>query len=225
MDFVELKNTLQILTNAEISYSKIADVLGTYRSVISRRVKEKSQVKIDEMGRIADYFKINIESLRNNSLTNIGGVLYDIDKISNTNQNEDYIMDYYPEVFGSCGTGVFELSQTKEQIRVPKNALFTDLSKVKKYSVINAYGSSMSPFINDADKLIVEHWEGEQIIDNRVYVFCFDKEIFVKRLVKNINQLVIMSDNKEYDTIKLTGKDLNKIHIIGQIVGLMRNMR
>lgn len=31
--------------------------------------------------------------------------------------------------------------------------------------------------------------------------------------------------NKEYDTIKLLGKDLEKIHIIGQIVGIMRDSR
>ena len=83
----------------------------------------------------------------------------------------------------------------------------------------------MQPFIYTGDKLIVEHWNGEQIIDNQVYVFCYDNEIFVKRLTKNINQLVIKSDNTFYDVIKLTGDELNKIIIVGQIVGLMRDLR
>lgn len=134
-------------------------------------------------------------------------------------------LDYYPDIFGSCGTGEFVLSPEKQQIQVPDNVFFKKFSKTKKYSVINAYGDSMQPFIYSGDKLIVEHWNGEQIIDNQVYVFCYENEIFVKRLTKNINQLVIKSDNTFYDTIKLIGSDLNKIIIIGQIVGLMRDLR
>lgn len=213
MKWQELQEKLIYLTKSNIRNVDFAKALNITRQSITFKMQNPNlDVRTDEKIKIAKYFNVSLEELKEN-------------KVICSQPKDEYTMDYYPEVFGSCGTGVFELSQTKEQIKVPKNALFTDLSKVKTYSVINAYGSSMSPFINDADKLIVEHWEGEQIIDNRVYVFCFDKEIFVKRLVKNINQLVIISDNKEYDTIKLTGKDLNKVHIIGQIVGLMRNMR
>lgn len=83
----------------------------------------------------------------------------------------------------------------------------------------------MEPLILDKDKLIVEHWNGEQIIDNRPYIFCYKDEIFIKRLVKNINQLVIIPENKTYDTIKLSGEELNNVNIIGQVVGLMRDLR
>lgn len=144
---------------------------------------------------------------------------------NNTNNEDDIILDYYPDMFGSCGNGIFALSPVKEQLIVPKKAFFTRFSPVKKYSVINAYGNSMEPFICDRDKLIVEHYEGEQIIDNRPYIFCYKDEIFIKRLVKNINQLVIIPENKDYDIIKLAGEDLENVNIIGQIVGLMRDLR
>lgn len=150
-----------------------------------------------------------------------------IDKKIKTDNNLDnsIILDYYPDMFGSCGNGIFALSPVKEQLIVPKNAFFTHFSPVKKYSVINAYGNSMQPFICDRDKLIVEHYEGEQIIDNRPYIFCYKDEIFIKKLVKNVNQLIIIPENKDYDIIKLKGKDLEDVNIIGQIVGLMRNLR
>lgn len=138
---------------------------------------------------------------------------------------ETVTLDYYPDMFGSCGNGVFALSPIKEKLIVPKKAFFTRFSPVKQYSVINAYGNSMEPFIYDKDKLIVEHWEGEQIIDNRPYIFSYKDEIFIKRLVKNINQLIIIPENKLYDTIKLSGEELKEINIIGQIVGLMRDLR
>ena len=87
----------------------------------------------------------------------------------------------------------------------------------------------MLPLIQDKDKLIVEHFEsGDQIQDNRIYVFSYLDSIFVKRLVKNINELIIISDNPDkniYKNICLQKDDMNNIYIIGQIVGLMRDLR
>ena len=71
----------------------------------------------------------------------------------------------------------------------------------------------------------MQHYDGEQMRDNRVYVFRFKDSIFVKRLVLNITQLIIKSDNTKYKpmTVDLTANS-DDIQIIGQIVGLMRNM-
>ena len=139
--------------------------------------------------------------------------------------SDSVTLDYYPDVFGSCGNGVFELSPEKTQIIVPKNAFFEKFSPNKTYSVINATGNSMQPLIFDKDKLIIEHWNGEQIIDNRPYIFCYKDEIFIKRLAKNVDQLMIISENKDYDIRKLSGNQLKDVNIIGQIVGLMRDLR
>jgi len=130
-------------------------------------------------------------------------------------------LDYFPDVFGSCGTGVFVLSEQKQKISLSKNSI-SNYSSGAKYSVINAYGDSMQPFIQNKDKLIVKHWNGEQIKDNNVYVFRYLDEIFVKRLSKNIDQIIIKSDNPIYDTRKITASQ--DFQIIGQIVGLIRDM-
>ena len=132
-------------------------------------------------------------------------------------------MDYYPTVFGSCGNGTFVFSEHKEVIEIPR-ACLQSYSGFKHYSVINARGDSMSPYIIDNDKLVVEHWNGGQIIDNCIYVFRYANELFVKRLVKNITQIVIKSDNPLYEPIKITDKDQD-FEVIGQIVGLMRDLR
>ena len=198
-------DALQNLTKRKITYDEIAAIFGVTRSAIQNRISRKSPLKEYEITKIDDFYNLTSQNL--------------------TFDNEHYTLDYYPDIFGSCGTGKFVLSEEKQQIQVPDNVFFKKFSKVKKYSVINAYGDSMQPFIYSGDKLIVEHWNGEQIIDNQVYVFCYDNEIFVKRLTKNINQLVIKSDNTFYDTIKLTGNDLTKIIIVGQIVGLMRDLK
>lgn len=204
MRYLELLKDLQNLTNEKLTDRRmmLAFDLRT-PSAITYKKTNNSFVTDDEIEKVEQSFNVKLSG---NGVPHI-------------------TLDYYPDIFGSCGTGEFVLSPEKQQIQVPDNVFFKKFSKVKKYSVINAQGDSMQPFIYSGDKLIVEHWSGEQIIDNQVYVFCYDNEIFVKRLTKNINQLVIKSDNTFYDVIKLTGDDLSKIIIVGQIVGLMRDLK
>lgn len=190
-------------TKKKITYKDFAKVLGYTKQYVS-------QIKDDEL---TPSQKEKIEKH------------YKIDLAKPIVNDDSIVLDYYPDMFGSCGNGIFALSPIKEQLIVPKNAFFTHFSPVKQYSVINAYGDSMQPFICDRDRLIIEHYEGEQIVDNRPYIFCYKDEIFIKRLVKNVNQLVIIPENKEYDTIKLKDKELADVNIIGQVVGLMRNLR
>lgn len=198
---------LQNLINRDISQAELCRILNVKQSTMGNRQNRDSNFSEEEIEELNNYYRVDIYADNTKS---------DTPKLT---------LDYYPDVLGSCGTGTFVLSEKKEQIQVPDNVFFKKFSKVKQYSVINARGDSMQPFIYSGDKLIVEHWNGEQIIDNQVYVFCYENEIFVKRLTKNINQLVIKSDNTFYDVIKLTGSELNKIIIVGQIVGLFRDLR
>ena len=205
----QLITDLQNLTSQRITQKDLGDALGISKQAIGNKKADNYQFEEYEINKIKNYI---LSKYKNSECTLI--------------DNADSVtMDYYPDVFGSCGTGYFVSSEVKEQIKVPVNSFIKHLAPGKKYSVINAKGDSMQPFIHSGDKLVVEHYEGQQIIDNQVYVFCYENEIFVKRLVKNINQLVIKSDNTMYDVIKLVGEELNKVIIIGQIVGLMRDMR
>ena len=81
----------------------------------------------------------------------------------------------------------------------------------------------MSPTFISGDKLIVEHYEGGQIKDNKVYVFCYENKIFIKRLVDNIKEIVIKSDNPIYKIQEVDAKDPSFM-IIGEIVGMLRDM-
>lgn len=208
MDYNTLIDKLKDLTNITITQSSIAKVLQIPQSTIGNRISRGTHFKLEELFKLEKAYGLPI------------GVLSGV----TAGADNSLEIDYYPEVFGSCGSGAFALSEIKEKISVPKSSFIT-FSEVKKYSVINAYGDSMQPFIQDRDKLIVEHWEGGQIIDNRVYVFCYAEEIFVKRLVKNIDQVIIKSDNTLYQPRCVEKQQLNDLYIIGQIVGLMRDMK
>ncbi len=142
-------------------------------------------------------------------------------------QDNDMISAYfYPDVFGICQNGVFIPSQNRISVKIPKNYFFQIINPDKQYSIIYANGDSMLPNIHNFDRLIVEHMtENEQIKDNHVYVFCYKNKIFTKRLIYNIDEIIIISDNSDPIYKTKTIQKCNDISILGQIVGIARDLK
>ena len=214
----------QKVTKRKINMADIAKALNTSRSNITHKAKRETELKLSELKTIADYLQVE------NPAQFLNGALAMDEKLADTHatmpatveeDEENIDMAYYEDVYGSCGLGSFVFSEAKQIIQVPKKIVL-DYSGFKTYSVINASGDSMQPQIQDKDRLIVEHWNGEQITDNRVYIFRFKDQIFIKRLVLNLDQIVVKSDNKEYQTRYIEAPQADDFQIIGKIVGLMR---
>ena len=198
MRYGALLDTLQNLTNIKPSQRQIGEILGLAQTAISGRANRDSNFSDEEISKIEDFYGISIIGPDKNSV----------------------VLDYYPDVYGSCGFGSMVYEEAPEKIAVTKN-LINDYSTVEKYTVINARGLSMAPLIMDMDKLIVKHHNGEQIIDNDVYVFRYNGELFIKRLVKNIDQIICISENKDFENRPIT-PTANNFRIIGRVVGLIR---
>ena len=135
--------------------------------------------------------------------------------------NELIYIDYYFDVFASCGDGNILFSEDKTKLPIA-TSLITGFSNNKSYSIINASGNSMSPTIDNGDKLIVESWNGSQIQDNKIYVFCYNNDFFVKRLSKNLDEIIIKSDNIEYRQRTISANNCNELILIGKIVGIIK---
>ncbi len=218
----ELQTELQKLTCTKITQVDFAKALGTTKSNISLRMKNGSEITPTEIKKIVVHLNISgAHNVINNILKKQNQLITDYISEDSMPDNEMIELDYYPDVFGSCGSGSFVFSEHKEVIELPRRCI-QFYSGFKKYSVINARGDSMSPYIMDRDKLVVEHWNGEQLSDNRIYVFRFYDNIFVKRLVLNLDQIVVKSDNKEYQTRNIEKNEFNNVQIIGRIVGIWR---
>lgn len=203
MKLDELLNLLSKKTSNYINQSHLAEALGVTRQTISNRIKNESQVTVSELKKIEEFFNINIFS-------NI--------------ENDDIIrIDYYTDVFASCGNGNIIFSDEKVSLGV-STQLINGFSNKKNYSIINASGNSMAPTIDSGDKLIVEHWNDGQIQDNKIYVFCFNNEFFVKRLSKNLDEIIIKSDNPEYRVRTINGTTVTELTLIGKIVGIIKSV-
>lgn len=203
---MKLKDMTNILTNAlgtSVNQSMLATSLGITRQTISNRIKNDSELTVAELTKIETFFDVNITNLVKGTAT---------DRI---------MIDYYSDIFASCGNGAIVFSDNKEHITIPQ-CILPNYSKNKKYSMIHARGDSMSNYINDSDKLIVEHCIDRQIIDNKVYVFSYKNEIFVKRISRNLDEIIVKSDNPEYNTRIIKNCDLQDFALIGLIVGIIK---
>ena len=202
---MKLDELIQLISNIAgitVNQSMLADSLGITRQTISNRIKTQSEVTVSEIRRVEEFFKISI--------------------FSSVTDDIAYI-DYYTDVFASCGNGSIVFSSEKTKLPIPIS-MISGYSKNKLYSMINASGNSMSPTIYNGDKLIVEHWNGNQIQDNKIYVFCFNNEFFVKRLSKNLDEIIVKSDNPEYRIRTINGKSAAELILIGKIVATVKQL-
>jgi phage repressor protein C with HTH and peptisase S24 domain len=133
----------------------------------------------------------------------------------------DITLDFYPDVFGSCGDGSMVFEETSEKLAVTKDVI-TNYSDKNSYSIISARGSSMAPRIEDNDKLIIQHNLNEQIIDDTVYLFRYNGELFIKRLVKNVDQIICISENPRFSD-RIIEPDKCSFEIIGKVIALLRD--
>lgn len=201
MKIGELISIISKQTGESINQSLLAESLGITRQTISNRIKNESEVTVSELKRVEEFFNVDI-------FKSTSDIAY---------------IDYYNDVFASCGAGSIVFSTEKTKLPIPVS-MIRGYSRNKLYSMINASGNSMSPTIDSGDKLIVEHWSGNQIQDNKIYVFCYNSEFFVKRLSKNLDEIIIKSDNPEYRIRTVSGKSMSELILIGKIVATIKQL-
>ena len=127
-------------------------------------------------------------------------------------------VDYFPKDFPISATDTYIESPTK--IKLSAN-LFKDYTTQDKFCVFPFYEESMTPTIQKGDYLILKYYNHENISDNRIYTFFYNNELFTRRISKNINQLIITSDNPKYEKIILSEEEKKSLQIIGKIIGTL----
>ena len=190
-----------------LSQEELAKIIGVDQKTISHWENGVNEPQLHKLRIFCDNFKIPMSYFTGETSRQIENVMF---------------IDYYPDVYASCGRGGLISSQNKETLAMPVELLPTRIRNDKTYSIIRTRGNSMAPEIQDGDMLLVEKYDGEQIVDNSIYFFMYENEVYVKRLSKNINEVVITSDNKDYRQIILRNEELENFFIIGKVFGFAR---
>ena len=207
MNFDEFSHTLQKYTNQKITQSEIAKALDVTQSAIAKRISRDGDFTLKDLFKAQSYFK-NLYNLKDFSFSDSEENDYNLATVQ---------VDYYPDVLASCGNGTYEMSQEVIKYEVPAN-LFPPSKDVKGYSMCHARGNSMYPRIWDGDFVICEHKDNMKIENGEMYIFCYDDQIYLKKLTKNINQIVVESENPDFPTQYIEREEMNNIHLIGHVI-------
>lgn len=109
----------------------------------------------------------------------------------------------------SCGNGI-----------TIDTSLIYNYDKDAKYIYAVCSGSSMEPVLFDKDIVLAKKYDGNFV--DGIYLFNIGDDFFIKTLAKNVNQIECISSNPQYDKIVLRGDELDKLFIIGRVVGIVR---
>lgn len=131
---------------------------------------------------------------------------------------EDYAFVPLYDAQCSAGDGAWN-----EHSRVLTHLSFTRYSLRKKgltpeqLSAIRIDGDSMEPVLHSGDTVLIDHTrttiEGEGI-----YVLRLDDHLYAKRLQRNFDGVVIISENKQYQPLTVPRDRLNELEVIGRAV-------
>lgn len=217
MLFNEVLAKLKILTfrnkpSIEITQASVGRIIGLDRAAANKRFKRNSKCSAEEIKMIEDYYNVDLSAVS----TNLDDLVY-------SEAETNFIkVPYYPDIEASCGNGVFapDTLPSPEMFLLPANML----SKHSKYFIIPAVGNSMEKTIFDKELVILEDWTGKQIVDDKIYFFCYNNRHYLKRLAFNIDEVIVLSDNTVkdadgkliYETKSIKGADIESLSIYGR---------
>lgn len=131
---------------------------------------------------------------------------------------EDYA--FVPLYDAQCSAGA---GSWNEGSRVLTHLSFTRYSLRKQgltpdhLSAIRIDGDSMEPVLNNGDTVLIDHTrtaiEGEGI-----YVLRFEDHLYAKRLQRNFDGVVIISENKHYQPVTVPRDRLHELQVVGRAV-------
>jgi phage repressor protein C with HTH and peptisase S24 domain len=85
--------------------------------------------------------------------------------------------------------------------------------------VINAIGDSMEPSIYEGNKILVDT-NYRKLNKQNIFIISTTEGVFIKRIQLNGNNLILISDNQEYEDIVININDSN-FQVIGKVVGII----
>jgi phage repressor protein C with HTH and peptisase S24 domain len=123
-----------------------------------------------------------------------------------------------------AGDGSFEVDENIRDHWMFRTDWLKNKGVTSDMILIDVYGNSMEPELKDGDTVLIDV-SRKEILAGSIYAVGIDDTIMVKRLEKHPGKLVLMSDNKDYETIYLSQSEMESVRIIGKVIWISRDVR
>lgn len=124
----------------------------------------------------------------------------------------------------SAGNGHFtETAQILSRIPFTPEFFSKNLQRAPKDMIIvDAKGDSMLPTMEDRDLVMIDTSTAQEPLSAGIYAFSYDGALFVKRLQRLHNGILVSSDNKDYREFTIASSEMDQFKLIGRVVWIGR---
>lgn len=206
-------------TQAKLTQTELGEKIGVSQNTIQKVEKGGETKYINQLARALD---VNAEWLQFGT----GEMaIRHVDDVEMIEDDKDYSdthveIDLY-DIKLSAGNGkpVIEWVQRKsEEPLLFREAWF----RIKRLSpktckAMYVRGHSMSPVLDDWDTVIVDIADTD-IVDGEIYALIYNRNFYIKQIVRTGKGLQLISFNTDYDPIDIDEDDLEYVQIIGRKV-------
>ena len=123
-----------------------------------------------------------------------------------------------------AGGGSLELEAVPVSEHPLPRAWLSRLGQANAMVFMDVVGNSMEPGIRDGDMVLVDQ-SRQEMSQKTILAVGYEDAIYIKRLEKRSNGLVMISDNAEYAPINVAGDEMASFRVIGKVVWLCRDCR
>jgi phage repressor protein C with HTH and peptisase S24 domain len=191
------------------SQNQLAGVLGIHRSAVTQ-AKRKDSVPRQWVYRVAEAFDLDAHWLLTGKAD------------PSTGPEDDLIWVPWVEARLSAGGGSFETGAQALAALPFSRPSIHGLGAPASMVAMAVAGDSMEPGIRAGDTVMIDRSQ-TAVVAGGIFAVGIDDAIMVKRLEKRPGQLVLISDNRAYDTVLIDGGATN-VRILGRVVWLQRRI-
>jgi phage repressor protein C with HTH and peptisase S24 domain len=190
------------------SQTDLANLFGwgaSGQTLISRLEKGSTKTDEDKLRTILEFLKIRQDATDDQEDQNISEILSEYRLVPEYN------------VRVSAGHGEYQgIEVVKRQLQIPQ----IWLPENGQLGLVRVEGDSMFPTINNGDYVAVEFGSGYTA--DGLYLIRVDDTAFVKRLQRQFGSIRIISDNPQYEEMKISPDDGNEFSLIGRVTLIVR---
>lgn len=203
------------MNKREISQVELSSIIKKPASTISHWI---SGTRIPPATEMVDVLKnLGLEEF---TITASGDIKTDMVQ-DNTNKQKGYIVEVL-NVKASAGHGSLVDTESIDSVRAIEysnekaHQIFGSLP-ANNVKILTVKGDSMSGTIDAGDLVFVDisknHYDGDGI-----YIFVYGDTLFVKRLQKVKDRLLVISDNKHYAQWEIFDSEMDQFFIQGKVL-------
>jgi len=220
MSEISLKSRIEYLISKGFSQSDLAKIADVKPSSVFAWLSGKTQkISSDIAYRLAKETKVSLTWLSSGiGDPETSNVIVADDDVNNS---EYVTIKEYNICFGAGEAEEPTYDEIEDAESATYRRTFFERSKAdpRYCRRFHVTGDSMEPLIQDGDCITVDCTPNQPIIDNHIYAIAYDHTLRVKRLIKKLKGLSIISDNPKYPPEELTPEEANQyIHIIGRVL-------